>query len=157
MNKLASLLRETHLARFLIPAGLMILIFGSVMIFWGKDTSSYKETDAVVTRADLYESADEADNHEATYTVFVKYSVDGKEYEEEYGIFTGYKEGDSVRILYNPEDPADIAQPGNNTLMAIALIAAGLAAVIGGIISLVKAVQKQKELKEQEKEWTYGR
>ena len=69
----------------------------------------------------------------------------------------GVKEGDTVRICYNPENASEIAQPGNNKLMGSAIIAAGLIALILGIRSIVNAVKRQKALKEQEKEWSYGK
>ena len=157
MNKLAEFARESAAARILIPSGIILIVFGIFMTFFATYTRYYIEADAVVTRAELYEEADPKDNQEATYTVYVKYTVDGKEYEEEYGIFPGYKEGDTVRICYNPENAAEIAQPGNNKLMGSAIIAAGLIALILGIRSIVNAVKRQKALKEQEKEWSYGK
>ena len=158
MNKLAVFLRETSLGRFLIPLGIILLVF-SVFTFKAVDhTKGFTRTSAVVTRTELYEEAytDSNNNHyDATYTVYVKYTVDGKQYEEEYGIFSGIKEGDKTTICYNPNDPTEIAQP-NSILLPICMAAAGVIALIGGVISLIRAYNRRKALKIQEEGWTHG-
>ena len=128
MNKLAAFFRETSMGRFLIGAGIILIIFGCIVRSFAKD-------------------------------VDVKYIVDGTEYEEEYGVFSGYKVGDQVTISYDPKNPAEIAQParpGSNKLEGYLFILAGVAALAAGIVSLARAAQKHKALKEQEKEWTNG-
>ena len=44
----------------------------------------------------------------------------------------------------------------NNKLEGYLFILAGVAALAAGIVSLARAAQKHKALKEQEKEWTNG-
>ena len=156
MNKLAAFFRETSMGRFLIGAGIILIIFGCIVRSFAKDNANYIKTDAVVTKTELFEEADEKNNTEALYTVDVKYIVDGTEYVEEYGVFSGYKVGDQVTISYDPKNPAEIAQPGNNKLEGYLFILAGVAALAAGIVSLARTAQKHKALKEQEKEWTNG-
>lgn len=159
MNKLVTFFRETSMGRFLIGAGIILIIFGCIVRSFAKDNANYIKTDAVVTKTELFEEADEKNNTEALYTVDVKYIVDGTEYEEEYGVFSGYKVGDQVMISYDPKNPAEIAQParpGSNKLEGYLFILAGIAALAAGIVSLARAAQKHKALKEQEKEWTNG-
>ncbi len=116
MNKLVTFFRETSMGRFLIGAGIILIIFGCIVRSFAKDNANYIKTDAVVTKTELFEEADEKNNTEALYTVDVKYIVDGTEY----------------------------------------VILAGVAALAAGIVSLARAAQKHKALKEQEKEWTNG-
>ena len=156
MNKLATFFRETSMGRFLIGAGIILIIFGCIVRSFAKDNANYIKTYAVVTKTELFEEADGENDTEALYTVYVKYTVDGTEYEEEYGVFSGYKVGDQVTISYDPKNPAEIAQPGNNKLEGYLFILAGVAALAAGIVSLARAAQKHKALKEQEKEWTNG-
>lgn len=156
MNKLAAFFRETSMGRILIGAGIILIVFGVVVRTFAKDNANYVKTDAVVTKTELFEEADEKNNTEALYTVDVRYTVDGTEYEEEYGEFSGYKVGDHVTISYDPANPREIAQPGNNKLEAYLFILAGIAAIAAGILSLARAAQKHKALKQQEKEWTNG-
>ncbi len=159
MNKIFALARESQLARMLIPAGLMMLAAGIVFLIFGRDVSGFTKTSAVVSKTELFEEAYDAgeDHHEATYTVYVNYTAEGKEYKDvEYGIFSGYKEGEKVTICYNPEDPADIAQPGNKYIFPIILIVSGIALIAGGIISAKNAVQNMRKMKKQEEEWANG-
>ena len=161
MNKLFTFARETSLGRSLIVIGLILAAFGTITLVFAKDTGNYIKTDAVVTRADLVEEEhDDKDtdtHHDAVYNLYVKYSANGNEYEKEYGEFSGYREGDHVTICFDPENPEEIAQPGSRKLFSLAFIAAGAAALAGGIASLANAYKKHKQLKLQEEEWKHGK
>ena len=158
LNALGKFFRESMAARFLIPVGL-ILVIVSIFVFVSVDkTASYPRIEAEISNVELHE-AGHYDNVSDTYTedtykITVKYTIDGTDYENEYGIFSGnYNVGDKVTICYNPDDPNDIYQP-HGILVPIIILAAGVASIAGGIISIVVAVKKHNKLKEQEKEWT---
>ena len=156
MNKLAIFFRESALARFLLPAGLIFVVFGCVMFFVNKSNSNYTKTEAVVSKTELVEEAhtdSDGDAVEATYKVFVKYTVNGKEYDTELGDLSGeYKVGKAMTIYYNPDDPKQITQT-ISLVFPLCLMGAGCVMFIGGIISAVNAVKKYKKMHEQEKEW----
>ena len=78
-------------------------------------------------------------NEEIAYRVFVDYEVEGKTYTHaEYGAYnTGMKEGDTVTVQYNAEDPAKIQAPGSESIPYIVL-GAGILAVAFGIFLLVR-------------------
>lgn len=157
MNTIAKFFRESMAARFLIPAGLILIVF-SVFVFIGVDkTSRYPKIEAQVSSVELYEAGhyDEVMENwtEDTYRVTVKYTIDGIDYDNEYGIFpAGYNVGDKVTICYNPDNPNEISQP-TGILLPIIILALGVASIAGGVISIVVAVKKHNKLKEQEKEW----
>ena len=158
MNKIFTFARETSLGRALIPIGLILAIFGIITLNITRNSGNYIKTDAVVTRTELnLAERDEEDKGKDQYDVYVKYTADGKEYEQFFGTFPGYKEGDSIKISYNPDNPEQFIQDGNNTIFSLAFIAAGIIAIIGGIVSLIKAMQKHRRMKLQEEEWTNGR
>ena len=91
--------------------------------------------------------------HKISDKVYVKYSVDGKNYEEELGELSGsYKEGEKMTIYYNPENPSEITQT-TSLVLPIVMIVGGIAAFIGGIVSGANAIKRHKKMKEQEKEW----
>ena len=158
LNGIAKFFRESYWARFLIPGGLVLMIF-SIFVFNAVNHSKgFIKTKAVVSKTELYETAyidAEGNTHEETFTVYVKYSVDNIEYEKEFGVFSGYKTGDELTICYNPDNPNEITQP-NGMILPIAILTAGIASFVGGIISIIVAVKKHKALKEQEKEWQNG-
>ena len=158
MNKIITIIRESALARFLIPAGVILIVFGVFFFGASKQNQNYKEVESTVTGVEMEEAAstDAVGNRtEATYTVTVRYTVSGREYEAElYGV-SRYEEGDRMTIYYDPNDPSQITQT-KSLILPLIIIAVGIAAVVGGIVSGVNAVQRYQRMKAQEREWTHG-
>jgi len=156
MNKLFTFFRESQTARFLIPLGLMLTIFGVVIFTINSKNQNYIGVEAIVSKVELAEEEHLDANDDivhATYKIYVKYNVDGKDYEEELGELSGdYKEGDKMTIYYNPNNPSEITQT-TSLVLPIVIIIGGIAVLAGGIISGVNAIKRQKKMKEQEKEW----
>lgn len=159
MNKIFTFARETSVGRTLIPMGIIFIVFGIIMMNFTRNADNFIRTDAVVTKAELVPEVHSGEDAEPAeqYDVYIKYTVKGKEYETYLGEMTGYKVGDKVKISYNPEDPEQIIQAGSNVITSLIFVAAGLLALAGGIISLIKAAQKRRSMKKQEEAWTYGR
>ena len=157
VNKFAKFNRAYSLALFMLPAALILIVFGCLSIGPVAKRLNYPQTEAAVTRAELYEEAyyDGETHQDATYTIFVKYTLDGQEYEEEYGVFPKMNPGDKVTINYNPNDYHDIGQP-NSMLLPYGIIAAGVAALAVGVVSVIRAINKSKALKKQEEAWQHG-
>ncbi len=157
MNKIAKFFRDYAFARFAIPAGLILIVFGYILFGIVNTRKDYPQTTATVTKVELYEEAhwDGDTEQEATYQIFVKYTVDGTEYEEELGILPEMKVGQTVKIDYDPKDPHNISQP-TGAWLPIAIAALGIVALIAGIVSVVKTRKKNIALKHQEKEWANG-
>ena len=158
MNKIVTLIRESSIARFLIPAGLMLIIGGIIFLNAVNNSKDYIKTEATVTKAVLEQEAytdGNGDRVEATYVISLKYTADGKEYESELSGLPEYKEGKKLTVYYNPADPVQITQI-NSPLVPIIILAAGIAALIGGILSAANSVKKMKKMKDQEKEWANG-
>ena len=156
MNKMFTFFRESQVARMLIPVGLIAMIFGVVVLVINLKNQNYVKVESTISKVELAEEAHTdavGDPVAATYKVFVKYTVDGKEYEKELGELSGnYKEGEKMAIYYNPENPNEITQT-NSLILPIVLIAGGVGAFVGGIVSGVNAIKRHKKMKEQEKEW----
>ena len=158
MNKLLTIIRESALARFLIPAGVILIVFGVVVFGINKQNQNYKKTEATVTSVELEEAASTDANGnrtEATYILGLKYTVDGREYEEELSGMSKREAGDKLTIYYDPADPTRITQT-ISLLLPLVIIAAGIAALVGGIVSGVKVIQRYNHMKAQEREWTHG-
>lgn len=156
MNKLFTFFRESQVARFLIPLGLILTIFGIVVFSINMKNQNYIKTESTISKVELVEEEHidaNGDTVQATYKVYVKYSVDGKNYEEELGELAGeYKEGEKMTIYYNPKNPSEITQT-TSLVLPIVMIVGGIAAFIGGIVSGANAIKRHKKMKEQEKEW----
>ena len=155
MNKLIVFFRESLVARALIPMGIILAVFGVIMFTINKDNQNFIKTEAVVSKTELVEEAHtdvDGEHVDATYKVFVKYTVDGKEYDVELGELSGYKKDQKVTIYYNPKDPSEITQ-SKSLVLPVILVVGGVASIVGGVISGVNVLKKQKKMKEQERSW----
>ena len=158
MNTIVTILRESRLARFLLPAGLILIICGVIFFNANRQNQDYEKTEATVIDVELEQEAgtDSEGNHvDASYTVKVKYTVDGKEYEAELNGVGKSDVGDKMDIFYDPEDPSRVTMT-KSLILPMAIIAGGIAMLAGGIVSSIHAVKKIRRMKEQEKEWANG-
>ncbi len=159
MNTIITVLRESRLARFLIPAGLILLICGIIFLAVTLNQQDYEKTEAIVTGVELIEEAHtdaNGDHVDANYSVDLKYTVDGKEYETKGLEGVGERKvGETMIIYYNPKNPQEITQT-KSPVIPIILIVGGIAALVGGIVSAVNAVRRIRMMKEQEREWANG-
>ena len=159
MNKIITIIRESALARFLIPAGVILIVFGDVFFGASKQNQHYEKTEAQVTSVVLEEAASTDANGnrtEATYLLGIQYTVDGKAYENDLSGMSKSEVGDRITIYYDPADPNQITQT-KSLIIPLIIIPAGIAAVVGGIISAVNTIQKYKKMKAQEREWAHGK
>ena len=121
---------------FISIAVSILFIVGGILFFVKFDPDAYDcSTTATITRIEEeYNITDE----QYDYHVFVKYTVDGNEYETEYGSYhSGMHEGDEVELWYMSSDPMNITS-GNKDLAPF--IGLGFAAL--GLILLVVDVIK---------------
>ena len=156
MNKIALFMRESQTARFFIPAGLMLIIFSVIFFNISVQNKNYIKTEStvksVVLDQEAYTDAN-GDHVDASYTVTLTYSVDGREYEADLSGLSEHKEGEKMTIYYNPEDPGLITQT-KSLIIPLIMGIAGIASSVFGIISGIGAVKKYQKMKNQEKEWT---
>lgn len=153
MNKMASFMRESSAARFLLPVGIILIIFGVVMLIINTKNQNYIKIEATVTDVrEEQETNTDADGTTTIYNVTVNYTVDGKEYTGDLDNVSKQKVGDKIDIYYNPKDPNQITQT-KSLILPIVIIVAGIASLTGGIISAVNAVKCHKKAKEQERSW----
>lgn len=148
MDRIINFLRGYAFSKFFIPLGIILLVF--TVVFFNSVTTrkGYPQTEATVSRVELFEEEHYVDGtkHEATYTVFVKYTINGKQYEEEYGVVHKMDVGDIVKIDYNPDDPRDISQP-HTIVLPIVFAAAGIIALAAGVLSAVMTASRNRALR----------
>ncbi|MBQ9355188.1 MAG: DUF3592 domain-containing protein [Clostridia bacterium] len=145
-NKLARFMRNTGPARFFVPLGIILVVFGIIM--FGINTDEYLETDGKITAVTQVEAiSNEDENSEPEYDVDITYSVDGKEYNGTFSNLTGkYSIGEDIKVYYDPANPEKISNGKISPLFAFALIAVGVVVLIFGVYKTVKAFKKSKEL-----------
>ena len=140
-NKLARLMRNTGPARFFIPVGIVLIIFGAIL--FGMKTDSFEKTVGKIT------SVTEEINEEKQiqYDLGITYTVNGKTYENTFENLSGkFKVGDDIDVYYNPENPESITNSKIGGFVAPAMIALGAVAVVFGVAKTAKAIKKSKEL-----------
>ena len=155
MNNISTFFRESSTARFFIPLGIILIVFGIFMFVINNQNKDYIKVEAIVSNVILAEDAyiDSDGNHvEETYDINVKYTVAGKEYEGKLEGVSKYNIGDKMTIYYNPNNPNEITQT-KSMILPIIMIIGGIASLIGGIVSAINAIKKHQAMKEQEKGW----
>jgi hypothetical protein len=155
MNKIFTFMRESNTARFFIPLGIFLIVFGVIMFVINSNNQSYIEIEAIVSNVELsQEEYTDIDGNrvDATYNVTVKYTVDGKEYDAKLDDVSEYNVGDKMKIYYNPKDPSQITQT-KSLIIPIVIVVAGIISLVGGIMSGLNAIKRYKKMKEQERGW----
>ena len=128
--------------------GLVFLVCGLfLMISYIHFIRTANETTGVIVSITTYYDSDD----DLRYRVYVRYSVDGREYDGEYGSYhTGMIEGQSVKIYYDPDNPRHIQSKGSFiTGFVFVLFSVVFGSV--GLIPLIltkKAKSKKKRLAE---------
>ena len=155
MNKMFTFMRESQTARFFIPAGLILIIFGIVVFVITLNNQKFIKIEATITNVEETQETnvdDDGTNTTTVYNATVNYTVGGKEYTQTLDNVSKCKIGDKMDIYYNPKDPNQITQ-SKSLILPIVIIVAGIASLVGGIISAVNAVKRHKKMKEQERSW----
>ena len=155
MNKMFTFMRESQTARFFIPAGLILIIFGIVVFVISLNNQNYVKIEATVTNVEETQETnvdDDGTNTTTVYNATVNYTVGGKEYTQTLDNVSKCKIGDKMDIYYNPKNPNQITQ-SKSLILPIVIIVVGIAAFAGGIISAANAVKRHKKMKEQERSW----
>ncbi len=146
MNKLFTFFRESQTARFLIPVGLMLTIFGVIVFIINLNNQNYIKIEAIVTDVEMEEEvrADSDGNYiEEVYNVTLSYEVDGKEYSGELFNVGKHKKGDKIEAYYDPENPENITGSKSLVLPSI-LIVSGVISLVIGIVGGVKSIKKSE-------------
>lgn len=126
-------------------AVLMFLVGGVVLVVFGvtsmKQVSNFPQTDAVVAGVHKELVPDGEGGSTQEVTVYVTYTVDGKEYTEEVSNVSGtLKEGDSLRVCYNPEKPEEVygaSKTGPVIMLAMGAVCI-LASLGTGALTLIR-------------------
>ena len=126
------------IARFIIP---IVLIAGGILFVCigfnqNNKVDTFKEVNATITNIDVQYGVGEETNQ---YTVLVKYTVNGKEYEEEIDNYkASYKVGDEITVKYNPDKPEEVTAMSKGGLALY--IAIGAIAALAGVVILIRGL-----------------
>ena len=158
MNQLSVLLRESRVARFLIPGGIILIVLGIIFFRVTIGQQDYIKADSTVVKVELEEEAhtdSDGSRVEATYTVTVRFTADGREWEAELPAMPECRTGETMTIYYDPADPSRITQ-SKSLVIPMIMIGAGAAAFVGGVVSGGNGIKRYQKMKRQEQEWKNG-
>ncbi len=145
LNKVSRIMRDSGPARFFVPVGLILIIFGVILLCI--NTGSYAQTDGTVTA--VTETVYDEEQQQQQYDVDVSYTVNGKAYTGRFEALTGtFKTGDPIKVYYDPENPEKISGSRIANFIPVIIIAVGVLAIAFGLFKTVKAFKKSKDLDE---------
>ena len=153
MNNIFTFMRESQVARFFIPLGLFLTIFGVIAFIIIFNSQNYIEIEATVLNVEeVQEVSDDGDGTITVYNATVSYVVGSEEYQKELDNVSKCKTGDKITIYYNPSNPNEVTQT-KSFILPIIIIGFGIVSFVVGIISAVNGVKKHKKMVEQERSW----
>ena len=117
---------------------ILLLILGIAAAAVGISTlvkqKSYVPADAVIT--EIFEEYDITEK-EWRYTVYIKYTVDGTEYNEVLGYHdSSFAVGKEIQIMYNPENPAQTVEAASTAAVYFTVL--GSVFIIAGVIVFIR-------------------
>ena len=124
--------REMRSKLLAVVIAVILIVVGIwVQFFYSK---GFVRTDATIlsTQEEGYDS----DNDEMLYSAVVQYTVGGVAYTAELGTHSSsYREGQSIEVLYDPENPSVIHAAG---WMGIYFIVCGLVILVALVLSTIR-------------------
>ena len=121
-----------------ILGGILFIVMGFVGI---SQVKNYPEVKAIVTSVERDSTIDTDGTTNETVTVYVTYTVDGKEYNEQLDDANdNVKEGDKITVRYNPEKPEKVT--ATTKTAGFVRIAFGIVISLAGLVSLVLFIVK---------------
>ena len=129
--------------------GLAVIILGiNIIISNNKFMKTAKATEGIISDVEIYRDSD-GDRHS---TVYVQYEVNGKDYEYASSFSSSsMREGDDIKVYYNPENPSDFKLEGEtifNTVFPIAFGSVFFIVGMGMIIPPIIKSQMQNKVKQ---------
>lgn len=143
-NGIASLSRNASPLRMLIPIGLVLVVFGVMLL--GFKSANYAQATGRITA--VAEHVD-AYNNRKGYDVDFTYAVNGAEYAGRFDDLSGsFSVGAEIAVFYDPDDPVKTSNIKTSPVLATVLIALGALTTGLGIVVAAKAYKKNRALEE---------
>ena len=121
----------------LVAAAIFVIVRSAVFRAYGVPT--------VATITEIERDTDYDD--EDTYTVYVKYTVDGVEYEGALDYYSAFmRVGDKVKILYLPDNPNRMVSSGSHAALIAVLIIFGAGTIGFGVVYTVMTTARKRRL-----------
>jgi len=134
--------RKSYLGNVMFAVvGIALIVGGAI---WLVSITNFRETavktEAVITSITTYEDSD----GETEYNAIAEYTADGVSYSGSVSYRSGLKEGDTVRIYYNPDDPQRFQDSGDPIVAVIMIIMGVLCSFVGFFPVIYKLLPDNK-------------
>lgn len=126
--------------------GIVLIVVGTVWLVQSEDfKKNAVQTEATITKIETYEDSDD----ETQYNVLVEFYADDVKVEGDLGFHvSGMKKGQTVKILYNPDDPNDFKSASEGIWMFVVFIIGGIPLTFVGffplIMKLITAIKNRR-------------
>lgn len=132
------------LGALLLAVAILVTGLGVHSAFFA--TRGFESTTATIVRIDEETVAGSTDPSDKTYTTYVTYTVDGREYTEALDTYvSGYKVGKEVKVKYDPADPATVRSASLG--FSLYLMGFGLVLIVLSIVTFLKNGRQRRETK----------
>ena len=128
---------EVGLARFFAVIGMIVFVIG---LIYSAKYNRYVQTSATVVKCEKSRSS--SDDHN-DWTVTVRYSTGEKSYQRPINSVNEYKEGATISVRYNPDNPLELA--GGKINGARTTVFFGLAVTIACLIYSIYMGSKEED------------
>ena len=140
-NKFARFMRNSGPARFFVPAGIILIVFGILTL--GFNTDNFEKTVGTITSVTEVPRTDT--DEAAQYDVGFRYTVDGREYDGTFPNLGGkFAVGGDIDVFYDPDNPETTTNGKMSKLFSPILIVLGIAALGFGVFGTVKAFKRAR-------------
>lgn len=130
--------------------GIIFLIVGLTISAHNKEfLKNSQQTNAVISQIEKEYYNDSDGDRKTKHSVWVKYEINGKQYEELLDYYSSdMQEGDTIIINYSPDDPSEIiTNMGSKILGFVIIPLGGIFALLGLVFILKKVLSDQKRNK----------
>ena len=140
-------------ANFSLGLGGIFAIFGAILLCFGIwtviDSMNFRkgseQVTGVISHIETYREHHLDNSHTEMHDVYVKYTVNGQEYEQLLGYYeASMYAGKEIEIFYNPENPAEIK--GDDGAVSIVLPLLGLVFLGIGLAFVISDKKKKKQM-----------
>ena len=130
--------------------GIIFLIVGiTISVHNNNFLKTAQQTNAVISQIEKEYYNDSDGERKTKHSVWVKYEIDGRQYEELLDYYSSdIHEGDTIIINYSPDDPSKIITNMGSKILGFVIIPLGsVFALLGYILIMKKILSGQKRNK----------
>lgn len=131
--------------------GIIFLIIGiAISVHNNNFLKNAQQTNAVISRVEKEYYKDSDGDRKTKHNVWVKYEINGKQYEELLDYYSSnMREGDTIIINYSPDDPSEIITNTGSKILDLVIIPLGSILAMLGLFFILKKIlsdQRRKRL-----------